>query len=212
MFGNRIEEIPLESDEQIPPTCFSAMTSRGEPCSLCVDSTGAVVENTCETGSNVDALPRDEEEPSGDTHVVVLQEIVDRAMVGAEVFVASFNAALRQAGIEATLPAPGDELLFRDFSEGEITISEPSCADVMGYLSDARCRPWELLSLDAVGIDRISLDATVVDVRDEHGNELGLEASARTVAGRSAPVFDVWFVLGGTVDLGTGPSAGIVPE
>lgn len=82
--------------------------------------------------------------------------------------------------------------------DGAIDRDDPVYSRLLAWIDDgdARSMPSELVSLDALGIASISLDARAVGATHPSGNELGLAAGALLESGGSISVIDVWFATG----------------
>jgi len=108
--------------------CHDATTAAGAPCTICTDAGGTVTVNTCTNDA-----PAGEFDPGGEVSIACGD--VRPIDLGVRLFVEKFNEMLLRAGIDALLPAPSADGLVT-FDRGEISLSQPSCTDVLGYLDD----------------------------------------------------------------------------
>jgi len=130
LFGAEVSEhcglaARTPSEEPAEARCHEATTSSGAPCQICTDEGGQVTENTCvEVGEFT--------EPPA-TSTCADADIAVR--LGAQLFVQSINEGFARMGLEAALAMPPEEMLA-PFDEGDISLGDPSCADIYEYLDD----------------------------------------------------------------------------
>jgi hypothetical protein len=85
--------------------------------------------------------------------------------------------------------------------DGVIDMLDPVFDKLLAWVDDgdAESEPWELLSLSALGVRTISLEAQQGAPAHPSGNELGLSSEAVMIDGTTRPVVDVWFTMAGSV-------------
>ena len=87
---------------------------------------------------------------------------------------------------------------YDDNGDGAIDAADPVFERLLAWRDDGdgRCEPSEIVRLDETGVLSIPVVGAPLGVLDASGNELGLQATAAGLGGRSVPVVDVWFQIG----------------
>jgi hypothetical protein len=128
VFGNDVLEqcgLALNLEDMSPEAgCQDSRRPDGTACEICTDEAGIVTTNTCAVTGMYDEFT--EAADCATEHGAVT--------LGVELFARVFNDGLARIGLDLAVVPPTDAAALVSFDRGDISLSSPSCGDVMDYL------------------------------------------------------------------------------